>query len=164
MTNKTKELVAAGHALAKELHCAESAALVRELATQLDLQRVRADTLAADNENALAVLKEANHAVLRAKAWLDATPDYYVVVTSAGVWQSFCKTRAEAEFIVSKPFNPGYSVLEIYSAPSAPRVMKDHQIRELVNELRDIAVEYHGTQQLRERIARTVRAAMQEGE
>ncbi|ECI8027185.1 DUF550 domain-containing protein [Salmonella enterica subsp. enterica serovar Ramatgan] len=38
--------------------------------------------------------------------------------------------------------------------------MKDHQIRELVNELRDIAIEYHGTQQLRERIARTVRAAM----
>ncbi|EBS4564761.1 hypothetical protein DOW39_06130 [Salmonella enterica subsp. enterica serovar Tanger] len=34
------------------------------------------------------------------------------------------------------------------------------QIRELVNDLRDIAVEYHGTQQLRERIARTVRAAM----
>lgn len=37
--------------------------------------------------------------------------------------------------------------------------MKKNQIRELVNELRDIAVEYHGTQQLRERIARTVRAA-----
>ncbi|EPS7437370.1 hypothetical protein ACVHK9_004211 [Citrobacter freundii] len=46
MTKKIKELVAAGHALAKELHCAESAALVRELATQLDVQRVRADTLA----------------------------------------------------------------------------------------------------------------------
>lgn len=43
MTNKTKELVAAGHALAKELHCAESAALVRELATQLDVQYVRAE-------------------------------------------------------------------------------------------------------------------------
>ncbi|HBW1453922.1 TPA: DUF551 domain-containing protein [Klebsiella pneumoniae] len=38
--------------------------------------------------------------------------------------------------------------------------MKDHQIRELVNELRDIAIEHHSTQQLRERIARTVRAAM----
>ncbi|AYL76014.1 DUF551 domain-containing protein [Citrobacter freundii] len=38
--------------------------------------------------------------------------------------------------------------------------MKDHQIRELVNDLRDIAIEYHGTQQLRERIARTVRVAM----
>lgn len=41
--------------------------------------------------------------------------------------------------------------------------MKDHQIRELVNELRDIAVEHHGTHQLRERIARTVRAAMHQG-
>ncbi|MGM8775851.1 hypothetical protein ACS6L5_00760 [Enterobacter hormaechei subsp. oharae] len=41
--------------------------------------------------------------------------------------------------------------------------MKDHQIRELVNELRDIAVQYHGTQQLRERIARTIRAAMLQG-
>lgn len=47
MTNKTKELVAAGHALVKELHCAESAALVRELATQLDVQRARADALSA---------------------------------------------------------------------------------------------------------------------
>lgn len=51
----------------------------------------------------------------------------------------------------------------VYTAPPAPVSMKDHQIRELVNELRDIAVEYHGTQQLRERIARTVRAAMLQG-
>ncbi|WP_350363766.1 hypothetical protein [Enterobacter hormaechei] len=51
----------------------------------------------------------------------------------------------------------------LYTAPPAPVSMKDHQIRELVNELRDIAVEYHGTQQLRERIARTVRAAMLQG-
>ncbi|KTH33821.1 DUF551 domain-containing protein [Klebsiella aerogenes] len=45
-------------------------------------------------------------------------------------------------------------------APPAPVVLKDHQIRELVNQLRDIAIEYHGTQQLRERIARVLRAAM----
>lgn len=51
-------------------------------------------------------------------------------------------------------------VIEVYTAPPAPEPMKDHQIRELVNDLRDIAVEYHGTQQLRERIARTVRSAM----
>ncbi|HFG5343186.1 TPA: hypothetical protein ACGH3C_002844 [Salmonella enterica subsp. enterica serovar Javiana] len=38
--------------------------------------------------------------------------------------------------------------------------MKENQIRDLINELRDIAIEYHGTQQLRERIARTVRAAL----
>lgn len=54
MTNKTKELAAAGHALAKELHCPESAALVRELAAQLDVQRVRADMLAAQSVEAFA--------------------------------------------------------------------------------------------------------------
>ncbi|MEB7605328.1 hypothetical protein [Enterobacter kobei] len=52
---------------------------------------------------------------------------------------------------------------KFYTAPPAPVSMKDHQVRELVNELRDISVEYHGTQQLRERIARTVRAAMLQG-
>lgn len=51
----------------------------------------------------------------------------------------------------------------LYYAPPAPASMKDHHIRELVNELRDIAIEYHGTQQLRERIARTIRAAMLQG-
>ena len=50
--------------------------------------------------------------------------------------------------------------IAVYTAPPAPVAMKDHQIRDLVNELRDIAVEYYGTQQLRERIAKTVRAAM----
>ncbi|EPJ7249335.1 hypothetical protein [Klebsiella pneumoniae] len=48
-------------------------------------------------------------------------------------------------------------------AQPAPASMEDHQIRELVNELRDISIECHGTQQLRERIARTVRAAMLNG-
>ena len=38
--------------------------------------------------------------------------------------------------------------------------MKDHEIRELVNQLRDVAIKYHGAGQLREQIARTVRAAM----
>nr|WP_227630584.1 DUF550 domain-containing protein [Klebsiella michiganensis] len=41
-----------------------------------------------------------------------------------------------------------------------PVMLKEHQIRELVNKLRDIAIEYHGTQQLREHIACVVRAAM----
>ncbi|MCZ8581525.1 hypothetical protein OM317_12280 [Escherichia albertii] len=51
-------------------------------------------------------------------------------------------------------------VQPLYTTPPAPVAMKAHQIRELVNDLRDIAIEYHGAQQLRERIARTVRAAM----
>jgi hypothetical protein len=38
--------------------------------------------------------------------------------------------------------------------------MKEHEIRELVNQIRDIAIEYHGTQQLRGRITHVIRAAM----
>lgn len=45
--------------------------------------------------------------------------DYYVVVTSANVWQTFCKTRAEADFIVSKLFHKGYYVLEVYTRRAA---------------------------------------------
>lgn len=54
-------------------------------------------------------------------------------------------------------------VLLYRHAQPATVVPKDHQIRELVNQLRDIAIEYHGTQQLRERIARVLRAAMLSG-
>jgi len=45
------------------------------------------------------------------------------------------------------------------SAP-ADSVLKDHQIAALVNELRDIAIEFHGAQQLRERIAQVVVPAL----
>lgn len=38
--------------------------------------------------------------------------------------------------------------------------MKEHEIRELVNQLRDVAIKYHGAGQLREQIARTVRTAI----
>lgn len=46
---KIIELVKLGHELAKELHCAESAALVRELASQLEVQFARSNALAAEN-------------------------------------------------------------------------------------------------------------------
>ena len=38
--------------------------------------------------------------------------------------------------------------------------MKDHEIRELVNQLRDVAIKYHGAGKLREQISRVVRAHM----
>lgn len=57
-------------------------------------------------------------------------------------------------------YNSLARIVDKYRTPPAPVSMKDHQIRELVNDLRDIAIEYHGTQQLCERIAHTVRAAM----
>lgn len=65
-----------------------------------------------------------------------ANPDYYVVVTSAGVWQTFCKNRAEAEFIISKPFNPGYSILEIYTTPPTSN---DKQVGELTMWIKRLA-------------------------
>lgn len=34
--------------------------------------------------------------------------------------------------------------------------MKDHEIAKLVNDLREVAIEFHGAQQLRERIAQLV--------
>ncbi|MES0345694.1 hypothetical protein KDV22_09895 [Citrobacter koseri] len=46
---KIIELVKLGHELAKELHCAESAALVSDLASQLDVQFARSNALAAEN-------------------------------------------------------------------------------------------------------------------
>lgn len=49
-------------------------------------------------------------------------------------------------------------------AQPAPIVLKDHQIRELVNQLRDIAIKYHAAGQLREQIARAVRSSMLQAE
>ncbi|WP_392440032.1 hypothetical protein AABD61_04050 [Edwardsiella piscicida] len=50
--------------------------------------------------------------------------------------------------------------IALASLETEPVAMSDHRFRELVNTLRDIAIEYHGTQQLREHIARACRAAM----
>ncbi|HDS9609381.1 TPA: hypothetical protein QH883_000931 [Enterobacter roggenkampii] len=69
-TTPVKELVAAGHALAKELHCAESAALVRNLATALDVQFARANALTVVDvcdPNVLAQLEAVNELFLRAR-------------------------------------------------------------------------------------------------
>lgn len=67
--------------------------------------------------------------------------------TGAGVW-----------------FDLPFQLRSAANAQPASVVLKDHQTRELVNQLRDIAIEYHGTQQLRERIARVLRAAMLQDE
>lgn len=95
--------------------------------TIAELEEERDAIPGAVNEDAAMALA----AMKLALAAQTAVPDYYVVVTSVGVWQSFCKTKAEAEFIVSKPFNPGYSIREIYTAPPAPvSVLDEKQSRE----------------------------------
>ena len=55
---KIIELVKLGHELAKELHCAESAALVSDLATQLEVQFARSNALAAENAHMQQVIGE----------------------------------------------------------------------------------------------------------
>ncbi|MGS3503244.1 hypothetical protein [Citrobacter koseri] len=74
---KIIELVKSGHELAKELHCAESAALVSDLATQLEVQLVRSNALAAEN----ASLKEALEYVINP----DNQPEYHDQGMGCGV-------------------------------------------------------------------------------
>ncbi|EJQ0322600.1 hypothetical protein NZI90_003781 [Escherichia coli] len=48
------------------------------------------------------------------------------------------------------------SLLELQERRRATPGANEHQLRELVNKLRDVAIKYHGTQQLRTHIAKTV--------
>lgn len=89
-----------------------------------------------------------------ALASLEAEPVADVVAWFSPNEERSCDVRLRRHNI-----NPG----PLYADPPAPAAIKDHQIRELVTELRDIAVDYHGTQQLRERIARAIRAALPQG-
>ena len=108
MTNKTKELVAAGHALAKELHCAESAALVRELATQLDVQRARADVL-ADAEKQNAELKDENEYIRNRFKELDRMFGKNLIVMQAAVidWRTTGDAKNGMAWIFNTLFGPG---------------------------------------------------------
>ncbi|WP_425278354.1 ead/Ea22-like family protein [Enterobacter hormaechei] len=108
MTNKTKELVAAGHALAKELHCAESAALVRELATQLDVQRARSDML-ADAEKQSAELKDENEYIRKRFKEADLLFGKNLLVMQAAIieWQGTGDARKGLAWIFNTLLGPG---------------------------------------------------------
>ncbi|CND06639.1 Uncharacterised protein [Yersinia frederiksenii] len=47
-----------------------------------------------------------------------AEPEWYVVITSMGVWQSRYKTRKEAENHI-KPWHKDYWIKELYATPPA---------------------------------------------
>lgn len=108
MTNKTKELVAAGHALAKELHCADSAALVRELATQLDVQRARADVL-ADAEKQNAELKDENEYIRNRFKELDRMFGKNLLVMQAAIidWRTTGDAKNGMAWIFNTLLGPG---------------------------------------------------------
>ncbi|HDY7340756.1 TPA: hypothetical protein ACQ850_002546 [Klebsiella pneumoniae] len=69
-----------------------------------------------------------------------------------GMAPAFTADKEKAEYWISR----GWDVLSLYRH-AQPVAAKDHLFRELVNELRDVSLEYHSTQQLRERIASTLR-------
>ncbi len=94
----------------------------------------------------------------------DSEPDRNPVLAYADSYRDMAKQGVESVPIWSVITDLERNIAPLYRhAQPAPASMGDHQIRELVNELRDISIECHGTQQLRERIARTVRAAMLNG-
>lgn len=112
MTNKTKELVAAGHALAKELHCAESAALVRELATQLDVQLSRSNALAAENAGLKAAIETHKHGFVRCNCCGDElmchTDDVCRALDETPATDSFlAEVRAQGVEMFSEKFGGG---------------------------------------------------------
>lgn len=108
MTNKTKDLVTAGHALAKELHCADSAALVRELATQLDVQRARADVL-ADTEKQNAELKDENEYIRNRFKELDRMFGKNLLVMQAAIidWRTTGDAKNGMAWIFNTLLGPG---------------------------------------------------------
>ncbi|BDG84247.1 TPA: hypothetical protein OPR07_000199 [Citrobacter koseri] len=95
---KIIELVKSGHELAKELHCAESAALVNYLATQLEVQFARSNALAAEN----AALKRAAEFATAPDMWVeqpDGMLDYLYVDWYVDVLKSAMETPATDAFL-----------------------------------------------------------------
>ena len=103
-------------------------------------------------------MADAVKVIAGAIAVFDAEPVAWIVHARTGD-----QLTTDGNYVANAEGILGLHSTPLYTAPPAPELMKDHQIRELVNDLRDIAIEYHGTQQLRERIARIVRAAMLQG-
>lgn len=98
----------------------------------------------------------------------DSEPAMYVMGMGRALdaeTASTCKGAVDSwvgEWNLSRlPGQADYKTVPLYRhAQPAPIVLKDHQIRELVNQLRDIAIKYHAAGQLREQIARAVRSSM----
>lgn len=115
MTNKTKELVAAGHELVKEMATLatdhkffNSAALVRELSTQLDVQRTRADAL-ADAEKQNNELKDENEYIRNRFKELDRMFGKNLLVMQAAVidWRTTGDAKNGMTWIFNTLLGPG---------------------------------------------------------
>ncbi|KJM88736.1 hypothetical protein SS21_11300 [Enterobacter roggenkampii] len=90
------------------MHCAESAALVRELATQLDVQRARADVL-ADAEKQNAQLKDENEYIRNRFKELDRMFGKNLLVMKAAVidWRTTGDAKNGMAWIFNTLLGPG---------------------------------------------------------
>jgi len=98
---KIIELVKSGHELAKELHCAESAALVNYLATQLEVQFARSNALAA--ENAYLMPKAASEL---SNAWV--LHKYLIGIQAAIMYLDNGNKKAAQEWLYGTIAGPGF--------------------------------------------------------
>lgn len=64
-----------------------------------------------------------------------AEPEWYIVITSVGVWQARYKTRCEAENHI-KPWHKDYWIKELYTAPqlNSPEI-PDERLIALANHI-----------------------------
>lgn len=98
---KIIELVKSGHELAKELHCAESAALVSDLASQLEVQFARSNALAA--ENAYLMPKAASEL---SNAWV--LHKYLIGIQAAIMYLDNGNKKAAQEWLYGTIAGPGF--------------------------------------------------------
>ncbi|MGV2866361.1 hypothetical protein [Achromobacter sp. AGC39] len=149
----------AAHALLSTLR----AQLTDERAEHVEtLRRMRADYKPSDGpmsalkaaalDAALSALASAPVAG-EAVAWM-AKP---VMSSGRGSTTVFCSDRRLADQwdYGGHPEFGRMIVTPLYAEPHASK--KPHEVAELINKLRDIAIQFHGSQQLRERIAQELR-------
>ncbi|HGY1466843.1 TPA: hypothetical protein ACNVLA_003755 [Klebsiella aerogenes] len=138
------------------------------------ITRERLEEMAVEDDlyNYPPTQEELNALARMALATMDSEPAMYVMGMGQALdaeTASTCKGAVDSwvgEWTQSRlPGQAEYKTVPLYRhAHPAPVALKDHQMRELVNQLRDTAIQYHGTQQLREQIARVIRAAMLQAE
>lgn len=131
--------------------------------TSKQLTRERLETIKSWREtygagsNVMLPAEEAEALARMALAAMDSEPVCFVSERNLATLTKYrASVSVKAEPVMVRPVALYRHAQPVLMAP------KDHQIRELVNELRDIAIKYHGTQQLRERIARAIRTFMRE--
>ncbi|HDL7489257.1 TPA: hypothetical protein PXN96_004279 [Yersinia enterocolitica] len=89
---------------------------MRKLLDSFTDERLKELSVEEDLYNFPPTQEELNSLARIALAAKRAEPEWYVVITSVGVWQARYKTRSEAENHI-KQWNQGYWIKEIYTTP-----------------------------------------------